>query len=191
MALEELAALDDAQLIVRSREDPAAFRVLYERVAPGLMRYFASRVRDAEVAGDLLAETFALAYERRRRFRNVGRPGAAWIYGIARNELSHYFRHKAVDDRAVRALGLVVPPLDHESIAALEALADFGGQEPALGEAMARMTDVEREAVELRVVQELTYEEIAARLSCSQGSARTRVHRGLARLTGLLEVVGD
>jgi RNA polymerase sigma-70 factor (ECF subfamily) len=185
MALE-LKDLDDAQLILRSREDPAAFRLLYERVAPGLLRYLASRVHDAEVAADLLAETFAVAYERRRRFRNVGRPGAAWIYGIARNELSHYFRHKSVDDRAVRALGLIVPRLDHESIAAIDALADLDGHEPALGEAMARMSEVEREAVELRVVEELNYDEIAARLGCSQGSARTRVHRGLARLTGLL-----
>jgi RNA polymerase sigma factor (sigma-70 family) len=187
MALD-LIDLDDAELILRSREDPAAFRVLYERVAPGILRYFVARVRDAEVAADLLAETFAVAYERRRRFRNVGRPGAAWIYGIARNELSHYFRHKRVDDRAVQALGLIVPRLDDESIAAIEALAGVDAPELQLGGAMERMTDAEREAVELRVVQELDYDEIAARLGCSQGSARTRVHRGLARLTSLLEV---
>jgi RNA polymerase sigma-70 factor (ECF subfamily) len=180
--------LNDAELILRSREDPAAFRVLYERLAPGILRYFASRVHDAEIAADLLAETFAVAYERRRRFRNLGRPGAAWIYGIARNELSHYFRHKSVDDRAVQALGLVVPPLDNESIVAIEALADSEDRKLALGAAMARMTEVEREAVELRVVQELNYDEIATRLGCSRGSARTRVHRGLARLTSLLEV---
>jgi RNA polymerase sigma factor (sigma-70 family) len=187
MALD-LTDLDDAQLILRSREDPAAFRVLYERLAPGLLRYFVSRVPDAEIAADLLAETFAVAYERRRRFRNVGRPGGAWIYGIARNELAHFFRHRSVDDRAVRALGLIVPRLDDESVVAIEALADIDGQEPALEAAMARMTEVEREAVELRIVEELNYDEIAARLGCSQGSARTRVHRGLARLTSLLEV---
>jgi RNA polymerase sigma-70 factor, ECF subfamily len=187
MALD-LTDLDDAQLILRSREDPAAFRVLYERLAPGILRYFVSRVPDAEIAADLLAETFAVAYERRLRFRNVGRPGGAWIYGIARNELSHFFRHRSVDDRAVRALGLIVPRLDDESIVAIEALADIDGQEPALEAAMARMTEVEREAVELRIVEELNYDEIAARLGCSQGSARTRVHRGLARVTSLLEV---
>jgi hypothetical protein len=32
------------------------------------------------VAGDLLAETFAVAFERRRRVREVGRPGATWLY---------------------------------------------------------------------------------------------------------------
>jgi len=187
MALD-LRDLDDSQLILRSRDDPAAFRLLYERVAPGILRYFVSRVHDAEVAADLLAETFAVVYERRRRFRDVGRPGAAWVYGIARNELSHYFRHESVGDRAVRTLGVVVPRLDDESIDAIEALAELDGQEPALSAAIAQITDAEREAVELRVVQELNYDEIAVRLGCTQGSARTRVHRGLARLTSLLEV---
>jgi RNA polymerase sigma factor (sigma-70 family) len=186
MALN-LTDLDDAELILRSREDPVAFRVLYERVAPGILRYFVCRVHDAEVAADLLAETFAVAYERRRRFCDVGRPGAAWIYGIARNELSHYFRHQSVDDRAVCALGLIVPHLDDESIVAIESLADIGDEEPALGAAIALMTEAEREAVDLRVVQELNYDEVAARLGCSEGSARARVHRGLARLTSLLE----
>ena len=184
----DLEAVDDAELILRSRDDPAAFRILYERLAPGLLRYLYARVRDAEVAADLLAETFAAGYERRRSFRETGRPGAAWLYGIARNEVSHYFRRQAVNDRAVRRLGLLVPPLDDESIAAIEALSDVDGQAPALHAAMAQMSETEREAVELRVVAELGYDEIAARLGCSEASARTRVHRGLARLTRLLEV---
>ena len=50
------------------------------------------------------------------------------------------------------------------------------------------MTATEREAVELRVVDELEYREIASRLGCTEGSARTRVHRGLARLASLMEV---
>jgi RNA polymerase sigma factor (sigma-70 family) len=50
------------------------------------------------------------------------------------------------------------------------------------------MTERERDAVRLRVVDELGYAEIAARLGCTEGAARTRVHRGLARLSTLLEV---
>jgi len=50
------------------------------------------------------------------------------------------------------------------------------------------MTVAERQAVELRVVDELDYSEIGERLGCSAGSARTRVHRGLARLASLMEV---
>jgi RNA polymerase sigma-70 factor, ECF subfamily len=180
--------MEDAQLILASRNDPAAFRLLYERWADRLLAYFYVRVREPEVAADLLAETFAVAYERRHRFKDTGRPGGAWLYGIARKELSHFFRRRAVDRRALKRLGIEVPPLDDDSLARIEQLADATNREPMLMAALDQMTAAEREAVELRVIDELEYSEIAARLGCSAGSARTRVHRGLARLASLMEV---
>jgi RNA polymerase sigma-70 factor, ECF subfamily len=177
----------DAELIVASRRDPAAFRELYDRWAEKLLAYFYRRVLDAEVAADLLAETFAVAYERRGRFRDIGKPGGAWLYGIAAKELSHWFRRQEVERRAIRRLGVEVPQLDHDSIARIEALADAGQHREALAAALERMTGAEREAVRLRVVAELGYAEIAARLDCTEGAARRRVHRGLARLNNLLQ----
>ena len=183
---ENLPEVPDALLIVASGDDPRAFRELYDRWAERLLAYFYGRVLDAEVAADLLAETFAVAYERRRRFRDIGRPGGAWLYGIAAKELSHWFRSQEVERRAVRRLGIEVPPLDDESIARIEALADVDEHRAALTAALGQMTGAEREAVQLRVVGELGYGEIAARLGCSEGAARTRVHRGLARLNTLM-----
>ena len=74
---ENLPEVPDALLIVAWGDDPRAFRELYDRWAERLLAYFYGRVLDAEVAADLLAETFAVAYERRRRFRDIGRPGGA------------------------------------------------------------------------------------------------------------------
>jgi RNA polymerase sigma-70 factor (ECF subfamily) len=178
----------DAELLLASRLDPAAFRELYDRWAQRLLAYFYRRVFDAEVAADLLAETFAVAYERRHRFRDVGSPGSAWLFGIAQKELAHWVRHREAEQRAVRRLGIVVPALDDESIARIEALADVAAQRPALREALDRMTDLERDAVQLRVLEELDYQTIAARLGCSEVTARGRVHRGLTRLARLMEV---
>ena len=93
-----------------------------------------------------------------------------------------------MEHRAIRRLGITVPELDDESIARIEELADIDAQRAALGAAMARMTNRERDAVRLRVMDELGYTEIAARLGCTEGAARSRVHRGLARLSTLLEV---
>lgn len=183
-----LGVMTDAQLIVASRRDPARFRELYDRLAEDLLAYLYRRVFDAEVAADLLAETFAVAFERRHRFRDTGRPGAAWLYAIAARELSHWYRRQAVELRAARRLGLEVPALDDESIARIEALADVREDRAAVAAALAQLSDAERDAVELRVVDELGYREIAARLGCSEGAARTRVHRGLARLNRLMEV---
>jgi RNA polymerase sigma-70 factor (ECF subfamily) len=178
----------DAELILASRNDPAAFRELYDRWAERLLGYFYRRIFDAEVAADLLAETFAVAYERRVRFRDVGKPGGAWLYGIAAKELSHWFRSQEVERRAVRRLGIEVPELDDESISRIEALADAAAHRDALTEALDQMTGGERTAVELRVVGELPYAEIAARLDCTENTARQRVHRGLARLNNLMQM---
>ena len=104
--------MTEAELILASRDDPARFRELYDRLADDLLAYFYRRVLDAEVAADLLAETFAVAFERRARFRDRGKPGSAWIYGIAAKELSHWYRRQAVELWAVRRLGITRPALD-------------------------------------------------------------------------------
>lgn len=179
--------MTDAELIVASRNDPRAFRELYDRWAERLLAYFYRRVLDAEVSADLLAETFAVAYEKRGRFRDRGKPGGAWLYGIAAKELSHWFRRQEVERRAIRRLGLEVPALDDESRRAIEALADADEHRAALAAALARLGAGEREAVHLRVVDELGYDQIAARLDCTEQAARVRVHRGLARLNTLME----
>ncbi len=181
-------ARTDAELLIASRDDPHAFRDLYDRWADRLLAYFYRRTLDAEVAGDLLAETFAVAFERRRRFRDVGAPGANWLYGIAAKELSHWYRRQAVEQRAVRRLAIEVPALDDESIARIEALAEMETHRTALAAALERMGPGERDAVQLRVVEEMDYAEIASTLACSEAAARTRVHRGLARLNRLMEV---
>jgi RNA polymerase sigma factor (sigma-70 family) len=74
------------------------------------------------------------------------------------------------------------------SIARIEALADVAAHREALTEVLGRMTDPERDAVRLRVLEELDYRTIAARLGWTEGTARGRVHRGLTRLARLMEV---
>jgi RNA polymerase sigma-70 factor (ECF subfamily) len=179
--------MTDAELIVASRSNPAKFRELYDRLADDVLAYFYRRVLDPEVAADLLAETFAVAFERRAHFENLGKPGGSWVYGIAAKELSHWYRRQAVELRAVKRLGMTVPPLDDESIARIEALVDGDANRAAVAAALGELPDGERTAVQLRVIDELGYAEIAARLSCTEGAARTRVHRGLARLNRVME----
>lgn len=178
----------DEELILDSRDDPQAFRELYDRWSERILTYFYRRTFDAEVAADLLAETFAVAYERRKRFRYVGRPGAAWLFGIASKELSHWYRRQEVEKQATRRLGIQVPAMDDDSSARIEALADVEEHRESLTTALARLSAGERQAVELRVVDELGYDEIATRLTCSEGAARQRVHRGLEKLGNLMQM---
>ncbi|MFG1809348.1 RNA polymerase sigma factor [Streptomyces sp. NPDC049040] len=57
---------DDARLIARSRERPEAFAELYDRHAADLHRYVTRRL-GADLADDVVGETFLIAFRRRPR----------------------------------------------------------------------------------------------------------------------------
>ena len=185
---DPLGDLSDAELIVVSVVDPEAFCVLYDRWAGPVLAFIYRRVGNPEVAADLLAETFATVFEKRSKFRDSGRPGSAWIYTIASSQVARYYRRRKVELKAVERLGIAVPKLDDESLSAFERISDSDEVAGLLvSEAISQIPSGEREAVQLRVVEDLEYREIASRLNCSVVAARVRVHRGLARLTKLME----
>lgn len=103
------------------------------------------------------------------------------LYDLWADRLLAYFYRRTLDAE-------VAADLLAESIARIEALAEIEQHREALAAALDQMTGGEREAVHLRVVAELGYAEIAARLDCTEGAARRRVHRGLARLNHLMQM---
>lgn len=177
----------DADLLRASRDDPAAFRAFYDLCARDVLAYFYRRTLDPQDAADLMMETFADAYEHRARFRDMGKPASAWLFGIARRELARFWRDQRVELRAVQRLGIETPPLDSESIQRIEELVDLEALKPKLSAALQGISLKEREAVRMRVIEDMDYEEIGRTLGCSAGAARVRVHRGLARLNTILE----
>ena len=90
---------------------PVDISALYALHRDALLRYFARRTADAEVALDLVAETFAQAVRGRHRCRaSSDDERAAWLYAIARGQLASYHRRGYAEQRAVRKLGLERPP---------------------------------------------------------------------------------
>lgn len=91
---------DADALLVAAADDPGAFAAFYRLHVRGVIAYFRRRVRDAEVAADLTAETFAAALEGRRRYAPERGPAAAWLYGIARRQLVTFQRRAATSSGA-------------------------------------------------------------------------------------------
>jgi RNA polymerase sigma-70 factor (ECF subfamily) len=178
----------DNELLAAARDDPAAFRELYDRWAERILGYFYRRTFDAHVSADLVAETFAVAWLRRDRFRDVGKPGASWLFGIARRELGRYRRRQGVELRAVQRLGMRIPELGDDDIARIEEIVDAAAYREALADALGGLGDDDREAIRLRVVEDLPFREVAAALGCSEGAARVRVHRALNRVADAMGV---
>jgi RNA polymerase sigma-70 factor, ECF subfamily len=168
----------DADLLAAARTEPAAFRELYERHAASVHAFHLRRSGDRDAAYDLTAETFAQAWLSRRRFRDrAGGSARPWLFAIARNVLVSSVRRKTLERSACERLGLA-ESLDRaaESSEPDESWLD------GLDEAFAGLPEGQRDAIRLRVVEELPYREVAVLLGTSTQAARVRVHRGLADL---------
>lgn len=171
-------ASDDAELIRAARSDAAAFGVLYERHALRVYRWCFRRLEWA--ASDLTAETFAQAWLSRDRFRDEhGGSAVPWLLGIARNVLRETIRLDRVETRARERLGL---PLDLAAEEGYGAVEERLSPRVALAAAVEELPEHEREALELRVLGELPYDQVAERLAIQPAAARLRVSRALRRL---------
>jgi RNA polymerase sigma-70 factor (ECF subfamily) len=176
---------DLALLRSGSAED---FGTFYDRHARTVLAFACRRTADPELAADVTAETFASAYLSRRRYRDTGAGARAWLFGIARHEVSRAIRRNRAGDRARRRLGVERVVMDDLSYERIEELADLKDLRAAVRDALGSMSPKVAEAVALRVGDELPYDEVARRLNCSEGAARVRVARGLDQLARLLEV---
>jgi RNA polymerase sigma factor (sigma-70 family) len=156
------------------------FADLYDRHARTLVLFFQRRTYDPEAAVDLMAETFATAFHDRRAFR--GPEPAAWLYGIARHKLAAYYRRGAVERRALSRLGVERRALTETELERIEQLADTAALRDEIAQAMDGLSADLRAALELRVVEERPYEEVARLLRISEQAARQRVSRALRAL---------
>jgi RNA polymerase sigma-70 factor, ECF subfamily len=167
----------DAVLI--TGRDPAAFSELYTRHAAAVYGWLGRRLPWA--ASDLTAETFARALVSRDSFRDE-RDGSAlpWLLGIARNVLADTLRTDRVETRARERLGLPVDLANEDGFTEVE---ERLSPRLALQRHLDALPSGEREALRLRVIEELAYDQLAEKLDIQPTTARKRVSRALRRLS--------
>jgi RNA polymerase sigma factor (sigma-70 family) len=169
--------------LCRVASDPDAFVEFYELYAGRVLRYFAHRVAQPDVAFDLASETFATALERCRQFRgSTSEEEQGWLFAIAHSQLSHFWRRGAVERAALARLGIPGVTLDAEEIERIEALADFEAVRGQVKAALETLSGDQRDAVQMRVVGEMEYADIARHVGVSEDVIRARVSRGLRSL---------
>jgi RNA polymerase sigma-70 factor (ECF subfamily) len=177
----ELAHLSDDELLAATPDRAEAFGIFYVRHERAVIGFFHRRTADAELAADLTAEVFAAALLSVRRYRPGAAPARAWLYGIARHVLLRSQERRRVEDRARRRLGMAPLELSDELLERVDRIAS----EDRAGEWLDQLSPDQAHAVRAHVIDELSYERIAAELRCSQSVVRKRVSRGLATLREL------
>ncbi|MBE2319377.1 sigma-70 family RNA polymerase sigma factor [Solirubrobacter sp. CPCC 204708] len=178
---DERATRTDAELLAAAEQDAAAFGELYRRHVRRVHVWFERRI--AWAAADLTAETFARAWMRRHGFRDEHDGWALpWLLGIAHNVLRESARRDRIESRARERLGLPLALAEDDEYAAVD---DRLSPRLALAAVLDELPDHERDAVELRIIDELPYGEVARQLSIRPAAARLRVSRALRRLAQL------
>jgi RNA polymerase sigma-70 factor (ECF subfamily) len=161
------------------RGDERAWEALFRRAYPKLLAYAARRLPTQEQAKDAVGETMTRAVANIDRLRSEGGGFDAWMYGI--------MRHVVVDTQRLLSRegpGLIpdaadAGPLPGERVIDREDAAE-------VREAFGRLSPADQELLELRVVAELSADEVATVLGRRPGAVRMAQSRALTRLRGIL-----
>ena len=176
----------------RFRIDADSLDGMYREHASDLVVYFARRLLDPSAAVDLAAETFVAAYAGRRGFRGSTKEQAtAWLYGIATNVFLAYLRDGRAQRKAFRRWSVERRALTDTEIERIEDLAGIAEMRAAVRRALPSLSADHQTVLELRVVKELEYKEIASRLRVSEDVVRARVSRGLRALAHQVTTVAN
>ena len=154
--------------------DDDAIAVLYRALNPLLLRYF--KANASRVAEDLAQEVWLGAAPRLRSFEGDEQQFRTWLFTVARRRLVDHWRttgrrvHEVSDELAPAAVAV-----DGRDPSARVVADD------AIAELTAGLTSEQREVLVLRIVADLSVEEVADIIGKSPGAVRVIQHRAIRR----------
>jgi RNA polymerase sigma factor (sigma-70 family) len=173
-----------------TRMDPDEFARWYREEAEAVLLFHTRRTFDAEVALELTAETFAEAWRSRRSMRATGGvEQRAWLFTIARRRWGAYLERGRVERKALARLRMTMPVFHEDDLAEIHERAGLPALRREVAEQLAGLSATHREALQLRIVDERDYPDVARALGVSEQTARARVSRGLRALGRALDAV--
>jgi RNA polymerase sigma-70 factor (ECF subfamily) len=174
----------DAMLVERTvAGDQRAFELLVIKYERRIQRLIGRMVRDVDLVEDIAQETFIRAYRALGQFRGDAQ-FYTWLYRIAVNTAKKFLMDlkrnptvsenffKSVDDDETSPLeNELTSPETPEAVLASKEIAQM------VNSAMDALPEELRQAITLREIEGLTYEEIADAMSCPIGTVRSRIFR--------------
>src|SRR3954453_5790148 len=150
----------DSEVVGASLADPRAFGIIFERHYDAVHGYLQRRL-DEDLADELAAQTFLVAFDGRARFDRSRPDSRPWLFGIATNLAHNHRRHEIVELRAIAAMR----PENGAAIDGVEARIDAERRRGLLAAALAELPAEESDVLCLLVWAELSQAEIADALA--------------------------
>ena len=193
------AADADAALVERAKQgDRTAFEMLVVKYQRRIERLIGRMVRDVDLVPDIAQETFIRAYRALPQFRGES-AFYTWLYRIAVNTAKKSLMELKRDPLVTEAARAGAdddddnsrPDREPSDSATPEALLASKQIAAAVNFAVEALSEDLRQAITLREIEGLSYEEIAALMNCPIGTVRSRIFRAreaiAARLRPLLD----
>ncbi len=163
-------SLTDEQLMKAYQNGAGdAFDVLFKRHSARVYGFLMNQLRDRAQADDVFQATFLKLHRSRRHYDPVF-PFAPWLFTVCKSVLT--------DHR--RKMSRVRERLDQDLVSS--AVDDRQTVEPRPEISLEGLSDRERTAIQLRYVEDLKFEEIAARLKTSSSNVRQIISRSIKTL---------
>lgn len=177
---------DDATLLARLREDDAAaLDLLLERHWTALWRFAARTTGSADAANDIAQEAFCRLWEMRATWRPDGSVRGL-LFRLARNHAVSQHRRQQARERAATAHAeLILEPR------AMALPAETAELRDAIEEAVTQLPERRREVFVLRMIDDLSYDEIAEVMGTSRQTVANQLSRALAMLRERLRHLVD
>nr|NBT55629.1 RNA polymerase sigma factor RpoE [Betaproteobacteria bacterium] len=185
----------DAVLVQRAvAGDQRAFELLVIKYQRRLQRLIGRLVRDTDLVEDIAQETFIRAYRALPQFRGESQ-FYTWLYRIAVNTAKKFLQERkrspTMSDRAFVAnedndetFRVVVEPINDETPESVLAAKEIA---VAVNSGLAALPLDLRQALTLREIEGLSYEEIAAVMDCPMGTVRSRIFRARELISAKLK----
>lgn len=171
----------DTEAIAASLVDPHAFGAIFERHFGAIHGYLCRRFDD-ELADELTAQTFFVAFDRRSRFDQERTDARPWLFGIATNLARNHRRREQAELRKIAAMATESGTV----IEGVEARVDAERLRGSLAHALADLPVEESDVLCLLVWAELNQAEIADALAIPLGTVKSRLSRARGRLQAAL-----
>jgi RNA polymerase sigma-70 factor (ECF subfamily) len=160
--------------------ETSALGMIFDRYGSRVLGLLVRYVRRREDAEDLLQATFCEAWRRAPSFDPGRSRLEAWLFLIARSRaLDHLRSRRAVADELEKR----EPVFEHDPACEIERT-ETSDQ---LRDALLRLPDDQRRAIELAFYMGLTHDQIARKIDAPVGTVKTRIRLGMSRLRSLLQ----
>lgn len=184
----------DHQLVERVREgDKRAYGLLVEKYRRKIIRLLSRMVRDPDDLEDIAQETFIKAYRALPQFRGDA-AFYTWLYRIAVNTAKNFLvaRGKAMRTVSEQAVNDEDEPDDRlvaQDIGTPESELLSKQVAIAVNEAVDSLPEELRQAITLREMEGMSYEEIAEYMACPIGTVRSRIFRAREAIASKLRPI--